>query len=120
MTLPTRPDYPVIAVGDLHGRRDWLEMLVTRLRELPEWQAARHVFGHNGLSPELDEPATIQLELLRRRKWDGYVTPRLGTDTFAKYNPEYPVWLGADKRLSAAPLPVPGRTIVSGHIRIGE
>ena len=234
MTLPTRLDYPAIAVGDLHGRRDWLEALVTRLRGLPEWPAARlvflgdlvdrgpdvkgavqlvldllaekpgstcvmgnhdlalvraagldgdpsrfwavryaenydhvptftsylgkepqyfsaedwrndlrllrdalpadhraflaglpwvaeaagHVFVHNGLSPELDEPAGVQLEMLRRKRWAGYVTPRFGTDTHAKFNPEYPVWLGADKRLSADPLPVPGRVIVSGHIRI--
>ncbi len=76
------------------------------------------MFVHNGLSPELDEPAGVQLELLRRRKWAGYATPRLGTDTHARFDPEYPVWLGADKRLSADPLPVPGRVIVSGHVRL--
>jgi serine/threonine protein phosphatase 1 len=91
------------------------------LADLP-WvaEAGGHVFIHNGLSPELDEPAEIQLELLRRRKWAGYVAPRLGTDTHAKFDPEYPVWLGADKRLSECPLPVPGRVIVSGHVRIAS
>jgi serine/threonine protein phosphatase 1 len=242
--MPAAPlDYPLVAVGDLHGQREWLAALVDRLRALPEWPAARlvflgdlvdrgpdvpgtvqlvldllaekpgsvcvmgnhdlalvraagldgepsewwrkrygdnydhvptftgylgkepqylsaddwandlallreamppahreflaslpwvaeaagHVFIHNGLSPDLDEPAETQLELLRRKrwavrrellrreKWDSYVTPKLGTDTHRLFNPEYPVWLGADKSLSDRPLPVPGRVIVSGH-----
>lgn len=81
-------------------------------------EAAGHVFVHNGLSPHLDEPAAVQLELLRRKRWDGYVTPRLGSETHRQFNPDYPVWLGADKTLSADPLPVPGRTIVSGHRKV--
>lgn len=81
-------------------------------------EASGHVFLHNGLSPELDEPAGVQLELLRQRKWAGYVTPRLGTVTAAHIKPGYPVWLGADKRLSANPLPLPGRVQVSGHQRV--
>lgn len=235
MDLPARVDYPVIAVGDLHGRVEWLDKLVTRLRQLPEWPAAKlvflgdlvdrcdtvkalvsrvieliaekpgstcvcgnhdlalvkaaglggppsdswakryadnydhvptfrsylgkepqyfsadawradlrllrdaippdhrdflaslpwvaeaegHVFLHNGLSPELDCPAAVQLECLRRKVWDrAVVNPRFGTDTDRLFNPDYPVWLGADKRLSANPLPVPGRTQVSGHILV--
>jgi hypothetical protein len=109
------------------GWADWLR----RLREampadhraflagLP-WvaEASGHVFLHNGLSPELDEPAVVQLELLRRRRWAGCVTPKLGTVTAAEYKPGYPVWLGADKRLSANPLPLPGRVQVTGHQRV--
>ena len=44
MTLATTLDYPIIAVGDLHGRAAWLAKLVARLERLPEWPAARLVF----------------------------------------------------------------------------
>lgn len=81
-------------------------------------ESAGHVFLHNGFSPELQESAETQLELLRRRKWHGYVHPRMGSVTEAEYKPDYPVWLGADKKLSAAPLPLPGRVQVTGHVRI--
>ena len=81
-------------------------------------EAEGYVFLHNGLSPSLDEPAGVQLELLRRRRWDGFVTPRLGTKTATDFNPAYPVWLGADKTLSADPLPLPGRVQVTGHTRV--
>ena len=32
MNLPTDVEYPVIAVGDLHGRVEWLDKLVAKLR----------------------------------------------------------------------------------------
>jgi serine/threonine protein phosphatase 1 len=235
MNLPTTVEYPVIAVGDLHGRVEWLDRLLARLRRLPEWPAARlvflgdlvdradrvkelvgrvmeliaekpgstcvmgnhdlalvrsagldgepsaawakryadhydhvptftsylgkepqyfsaddwhddlrllrdaippghrdflanlpwvaeaegHVFLHNGLSPDLDGPASTQLHGLRKKLWDrAVVSPRLGTETDRLFNPEYPVWLGADKRLSANPLPIPGRVQVTGHVRV--
>lgn len=235
MQLPARVDYPVIAIGDLHGRVEWLDRLVAKLRTRPEWPDAKlvflgdlvdrhpsvketvarvlellaekpgstcvtgnhdfalakaaglggppsdawawryganydhkptflsylghtpdflpvgkweeelaalktampskhcdflaslpwvveaegHVFLHNGLSPELDCPASVQLECLHRKVWDrAVVNPRFGTDTDRLFNPEYPVWLGADKRLSANPLPLPGKVQVSGHIRV--
>ncbi len=44
MNLPTTVDYPVLAVGDLHGRAAWLRDLLLRLDRLPEWPAARLVF----------------------------------------------------------------------------
>lgn len=235
MQLPTRVDYPVIAIGDLHGRVAWLDKLVAKLRRRPEWPAAKlvflgdlvdrwsdvkqlvarvleliaekpgstcvagnhdfalvnaaglggppsaswvvryasnydhkptfqsylgrtpdflpkgrweqeladlkaempaehraflanlpwvaeaegHIFLHNGLSPELDCPATAQLECLHRKLWDrAVVSPRFGTDTDRHFNPEYPVWLGADKRLSEKPLPFPGKLQVSGHVQV--
>jgi serine/threonine protein phosphatase 1 len=237
MLLPTTVDYPIIAIGDLHGRVEWLDRLIAKLRKVPEWPAARlvflgdlvdrsehvmetvarvlgliaekpgstcvmgnhdlalvkaagldgeaveswvrryadnydhvptftsylgkqpqyysfddwrndlkllreampadhrdflanlpwvaeaegHVFLHNGLSPELDCPATTQLHCLRKKIWDrAVVSPKLGTETDRLFNPDYPVWLGADKRLSANPLPVPGKVQVTGHIRIAE
>lgn len=233
MQLPTHVRYPVIAVGDLHGRVEWLDKLVAKLRQRPEWpdaalvflgdlvdrhptvdrlvsrvlelvaekpgstcvsgnhdlalvkaagldgppsdhwsrryasnydhkptflsylgrtpdflphgrweqeladlkaampaehrdflaslpwvaEAEGHIFLHNGLSPELDCPAAVQLECLHRKVWDrAVVNPRFGTDTDRLFNAEYPVWLGADKRLSANPLPLPGKVQVSGHI----
>lgn len=237
MQLPAHVSYPVIAVGDLHGRVEWLDRLVAKLRVRPEWPHAKfvfvgdlvdrhpdvkelvsrvlellaekpgstcvtgnhdlalaraaglggppssewayrygrnydhqntfrsylgrtpdfmpqgkweqeleelkaamppehreflanlpwvaeaegHIFLHNGLSPELDCPATVQLELLHRKVWDrAAVNPRFGTETDRLFNPEYPVWLGADKRLSANPLPLPGKVQVSGHIQVPE
>jgi serine/threonine protein phosphatase 1 len=82
-------------------------------------EAEGHIFLHNGLSPELDCPASVQLECLKRKVWDrAVVNPKFGTETGRLFNPEYPVWLGADKRLSANPLPLPGKVQVSGHVRI--
>jgi serine/threonine protein phosphatase 1 len=80
-------------------------------------EAEGHVFLHGGLSPELDCPAETQLHCLRNRVWDrAVVGPRLGTATDREFKPDYPVWLGADKRLSADPLPLPGRVQVTGHV----
>ncbi len=237
MMLPARVEYPVIAVGDLHGRVEWLDKLVAKLVRLPEWPAARlvflgdlvdrgeavkdlvsrviellkakpgstcvmgnhdlalvnaaglhdrpppeywvrryggeydhlgtfqsyldgyqpdylpaarwaedlarlkaaippdhreflanlpwvaeaegHLFLHTGLSPELDCPPSVQLECLRRKVWDrAVVNPRFGTHTDRLFTPEYPVWLGADRRLSANPLPFWGKVQVTGHERI--
>lgn len=235
MQLPTRVEYPIFAVGDLHGRVQWLDKLVERLRGRPEWPRAKfvflgdlvdrhyrvkelvsrvmaliaekpgstcvtgnhdlalvraagldgppspewarryganydheptflsytdrtpdympagrwereladlkaampaehrdflaslpwvaeadgHLFLHNGLSPALDCPAAVQLECLRRKVWDrAAVNPRFGTDTDRLFNPEYPVWLGADKHLSANPLPFPGKAQVTGHVMV--
>lgn len=60
----------------------------------------------------------MQLELLRRRAWHGYANPRLGTVSEREYQPDYPVWLGADKSLSANPLPMEDRVQVTGHVRV--
>lgn len=236
MQLPTHVEYPVIAVGDLHGRVQWLDKLVARLRAHPVWPRARlvflgdlvdrsigvkelvarvleliaekpgstcvagnhdlalvraaglddrtppaywvkryaghydhkrtfesylgrtpdylpagrweqeladlkaampaehraflaalpwcaeaegHVFVHCGLSPELDCPAELQVECMHRRLWDrAVVSPRFGTATEKHFEPTYPVWLGADKKLSAAPLRHPTKVQVSGHVQV--
>ncbi len=89
------------------------------LRGLP-WlaEASGHLFLHNGLSSELNEPAEIQLHALRMRRWADVVSPKVGTKTAAVWQPHYPVWLGADKRVNANPLPVPGRVQVVGHVQV--
>lgn len=81
-------------------------------------EAEGHIFMHNGLSPELDEPATTQLHLLKQKKWHGYVHPTIGTKTASHFEPSYPVWIGADRNLSEHPLPYPGKLLVSGHVRV--
>ncbi len=82
-------------------------------------EAEGHVFVHCGLSPELDCPAETQLNCLRYSRWSrDIVNPKLGTATDLHFRPAYPVWLGADKSLSANPLPVPGRVQVTGHILV--
>ncbi|MGL6094493.1 MAG: metallophosphoesterase [Fimbriiglobus sp.] len=120
--LGREPEYQSAAdwLADLDAVRDAMPAIHREfLANLP-WvaEAAGHVFVHNGLSPDLDEPAEIQLELLRRKRWHGYVTPKIGTKTAAEIKPEYPAWLGADKRLSADPLPIPGKVQVTGHVRV--
>ena len=233
MTLATTLDYPLIAIGDLHGRAAWLEKLITRLERLPEWPAARlvflgdlgdrcdtvhdavelvrqlllakpgstcvagnhdlaltraagldglppspywvdrygssydhrytfesylgrppaathgpewveelaalkaampmthkdlfaampwcaeaegHLFLHCGLSPEFDCPAKVQVECLHRKLWArNVVHPKLGTKSDRMFSPDYPVWLGADRKASKFPLPYPGKVQVTGH-----
>jgi serine/threonine protein phosphatase 1 len=114
------------------SREDWLKDLAELREAMPRahreflcglpWgvEAAGHVFLHNGLSPELEEPAHIQWELIKRRHWHGYVHPRPGTVSATEYRSTYPVWLGADKKLSAHPLPLPGKVQVSGHVKIPQ
>ena len=92
------------------------------LANLP-WVAetAGHVFVHCGLSPELDCPAETQLNCLRYRRWSrDVVSPRLGTTTDREFKADYPVWLGANKKLSANPLPIPGRVQVTGHVLVEQ
>jgi serine/threonine protein phosphatase 1 len=234
MRLPTRVDYPVVAVSDVHGQLDYLDRLLQRLERLPEWgdcalvfvgdfmdrgpkvretldrvlglirsrpsctavmgnhdlaplRAARldggppsaywterylaaydfqptfrsylgreadtanwpqeldalraavpaehrefltslpwvveapgHLFIHCGLSPDLEQSAETQLEYLRQRRWDATLTPKPATRTARLWQLDYPVWLGADKRLSKNPLPYPGKVQVTGHIHIPE
>lgn len=236
MQLPTHVEYPVIAVGDLHGRVQWLDKLVARLRAHPVWPRAKfvflgdlvdrsygvkelvsrvleliaekpgstcvtgnhdlalvraaglddreppaywvkryggnydhektfvsytdrtpdylpagrweqeladlkaampaehraflaglpwcaeaegHVFVHAGLSPELDCSAELQVECMHRKVWDrAVVQPRFGTATDAHFEPTYPVWIGADKKLSEFPLTHPTKVQVSGHVQV--
>ncbi len=68
MTFPTNLDYPVIAVGDLHGQRDELVRLVERLETLPEWPVCALVFLGDFVDRGPDVRGTIDLvmELLRR------------------------------------------------------
>lgn len=82
-------------------------------------EASGHLFLHNGLSPELRATAEEQVEALRAKRWDRkLMRPIAGTLTAEKWEPDYPVWLGADKGLSASPLPHPGQVQVSGHVRV--
>ncbi len=78
-------------------------------------EASGHLFLHGGLSPELEQNASDQVVALRERRWDDSIVPRSGTKTELLWQHEYPVWLGADKRLSENPLPVAGRVQVTGH-----
>src|SRR5690349_14497519 len=61
MELPTRVEYPVVAVGDLHGRVEWLDRLVAKLRPRPEWSDAKLVF----LGDLVDRSDTVK-ELVSR------------------------------------------------------
>ncbi len=69
MIMPTSLDYPIIAIGDLHGQLDQLKRLVTRLKTLPEWYDYAMVFLGDFVDRGEDVPGTIDLvlELLSRR-----------------------------------------------------
>ena len=80
-----------------------------------------HLFLHCGLSFELAANATEQLAALHGREWDRAVMkPHLGSATDRKWQPEYPVWLGAHKDLSDSPLAFPGKVQVTGHVRVAQ
>jgi serine/threonine protein phosphatase 1 len=84
-------------------------------------EASGHLFLHGGLSPELGATAGEQVGALRARRWDRrLLRPVVGTATDGLWRDEYPVWVGADKKLSATPLPHPGRVQVTGHVRVAE
>ena len=109
---------------------DWVGDLATLQDAMPDehrrflaglpWvaEAAGHLFLHNGLSGELNEPAEAQLHALRQRRWADVVSPKVGSKTAELWQPHYPVWLGADRRVNADPLVVPGKVQVVGHIRV--
>src|SRR5438477_11580670 len=61
MQLPTRVEYPVVAIGDLHGRVEWLDRLIAKLWKRPEWPAAKLVF----LGDLVDRTDTVK-ELVSR------------------------------------------------------
>ena len=78
-----------------------------------------HLFLHCGLSNELNATALEQLTALQRREWKrSVVRPRQGSATDRLWQPEYPVWIGADKGLSKSPLPFPGKVQVTGHVTV--
>lgn len=82
-------------------------------------EAPEHLFLHCGLSPELAVGPEEQVKAIRARRWDRKrLRPVPGTNTDLLWEDDYPVWLGADKGLSASPLPYPGRVQVSGHVRV--
>ncbi|WP_165064855.1 metallophosphoesterase [Paludisphaera rhizosphaerae] len=68
MILPDDVEYPIIAVGDLHGQRDELERLVELLERLPDWSSCSLVFLGDFVDRGPDVRGTIDLvmELLRR------------------------------------------------------
>lgn len=82
-------------------------------------EAPGHLFLHCGLSPELAASPREQVEALHARRWDRSsmrTVPGTGTDRL--WEPEYPVWLGADRSLAESPLPYPGKVQVTGHVRV--
>jgi len=68
MMLPEELAYPLVAVGDLHGRREELVRLVDALARRPEWPDCAVVFLGDYVDRGPDSRGTIDLvlELLRR------------------------------------------------------
>ena len=69
MQLPARVEYPVIAIGDLHGRLEWLDRLITKLRDRPEWSDAKLVFLGDFVDrhPAVKELVSRVLELIAEK-----------------------------------------------------
>lgn len=84
-------------------------------------EAPGHLFLHCGLSPELGASAVEQVAAMRGKRWSrGEMRPKAGSLTASLWQPEYPVWIGADKSLSKRPLPHPGKIQVTGHVRVSK
>jgi serine/threonine protein phosphatase 1 len=68
MDLSENINYPIIAIGDLHGQRLELERLIGRLEKLPEWPDCALVFLGDFVDRGLNVRGTIDLvmESLRR------------------------------------------------------
>jgi serine/threonine protein phosphatase 1 len=82
-------------------------------------EASGHLFLHNGLSDELQAGPQEQVEALKAKSWDRErLGPLAGTATDRLWEADYPVWLGADRRLSESPRPHPGKVQVTGHDRV--
>jgi serine/threonine protein phosphatase 1 len=80
-----------------------------------------HLFLHCGLSPELGAIAEEQVAAMHHRQWDrSTLKPVSGTKTDSLWQPEYPVWIGADRKLSKTPLPYPGKVQVTGHVQVSK
>jgi serine/threonine protein phosphatase 1 len=77
------------------------------------------LFLHRGLSPELSATADEQVAAMHLKKWDrAVVQPLPGTKTESLWQLEYPVWIGADRKLSKSPLPYRGKVQVTGHVQV--
>jgi serine/threonine protein phosphatase 1 len=82
-------------------------------------EATGHLFLHCGLSGELRARAEEQVEALHHKRWDRTpLRPEPRTDTDLLWQDEYPVWIGADRKLSPNPLPHPRKIQVTGHVYV--
>ncbi len=82
-------------------------------------EAPGHLFLHCGLSHELEADSNAQLAALHRKEWDRSVLkPRVGSATDRLWQPDYPVWIGADQGLSKSPLMHTGKVQVTGHVTV--
>ncbi len=101
MIIPTSLDYPIIAIGDLHGQLDQLKRLVARLETLSEWDDCALVFLGDFVDRGEDVPGTIDqvLNLLSRRPGCSAI---LGNHDLAlvraarlEDGPPSPYWIGS-------------------------
>ena len=63
----------------------------------------------------------VQVTAMHLKRWDrSTLKPVVGTNTDLLWQDEYPVWIGADKKLSKSPLQFPGKVQVTGHVQISK
>jgi serine/threonine protein phosphatase 1 len=133
-----RYDHEMTFLGYLGHRPDpdgrhWERDLRELRDEIPEkhgsfllslpWvvESPGHLFLHCGLSPELVASAHEQVAAMHLKEWDrSTLKPVPGTETQLLWQPEYPVWIGADRHLSKSALPCPGMVQVTGHVQVSE
>jgi serine/threonine protein phosphatase 1 len=63
MPLPTQVTYPIAAIGDVHGQRAFLQRLLAKLRQLPEWPELAVVFLGDFVDRGPDVKGTLDLLL---------------------------------------------------------
>ena len=55
------------------------------------------------------------------KRWDRLtLNPVAATNTDLLWQPQYPVWIGADKNLSESPLVFPGKVQVTCHVLVSK
>ena len=68
MTQTSHLDYPIVAIGDLHGQIDDLKRLIGRVEVLPEWPDVALVFLGDFVdrNPGVKETIDYVMHMLRR------------------------------------------------------
>lgn len=84
-------------------------------------EARGHLFLHCGLTRDSELSPVAQWACVRRKLWSRDAAGlKPGTRSDRWFEPEYPVWVGADRAAAPDPLPYPGKVQVTGHLYTRE
>ncbi|QGJ69249.1 Diadenosine tetraphosphatase [Planctomycetales bacterium 10988] len=82
MELASEVSGPLIAIGDLHGQVHKLERLLTKLKQLPDWNDRTLVFLGDFVDRGVDSKGTLDL-ILQLKKEKEQLTAVMGNHDFA-------------------------------------